>query len=534
MTVAPIFFDFGLSSPVVLDLASSEGLAPLRLPVPSEESVEQFRCFMKDDACVPTDRTVLPESRKTEMPAAFEPRRVVEQPTVKPIRVVAPPVVEPSRVGEQPVAEPSHVVVPPVVAPGLVAEPRGVGDQPVAEAARPAAERPFAGAQGLEPISTPCRDGVPSPSAVIDETAPLPRPVGFAVASVVERPVAEPGHVAEQQVIVPGLVAEPRGVVEQPVAEARPVAERPIADARPVVEQPTVEPSRVVAGQSAAEARPVAERPIADARPVVEQPTVEPSRVVAGQQTTAEQAEVISKPGRDEARPSHDRANMVQDVHIGRDGLYPVRNGAVSEASRPVAEPSLAAEPLGVVERPVAEARQAVERPVVETRQAVERNIPEVRAADAPEVEDGREQVVLHAAPVADASSAASPVAVDQPQAAGRADAASARTETIAETVNQIAETVVERIYVTPSLAHGEGEIRITLRPTVLDGSAISISAKDGTLSVSLAPATPEAARVAAAALPDLEAALAAHAPAFHHVAVVIATAKKEKTNEAA
>jgi hypothetical protein len=114
------------------------------------------------------------------------------------------------------------------------------------------------------------------------------------------------------------------------------------------------------------------------------------------------------------------------------------------------------------------------------------------------------------------------------------ASAASARTEAIVETVNEIVETVVDRISVTPTLAQGEGEIRITLRPTVLDGSTVSLSAKGGELTVIVAPATPDAAHLASAALPRLEAALAAHAPAFHHVAVVLATSKKGKSDEIA
>ena len=114
------------------------------------------------------------------------------------------------------------------------------------------------------------------------------------------------------------------------------------------------------------------------------------------------------------------------------------------------------------------------------------------------------------------------------------ASAASARTEAIVETVNEIVETVVDRISVTPSLAQGEGEIRITLRPTVLDGSTVSLSAKGGELTVVVAPATPDAAHLASAALPRLEAALAAHASAFHHVAVVLATSKKGKSDEIA
>ena len=112
------------------------------------------------------------------------------------------------------------------------------------------------------------------------------------------------------------------------------------------------------------------------------------------------------------------------------------------------------------------------------------------------------------------------------------ASAASARTEAIVETVNQIVEAVVGQILVTPGITHGECEIKIMLKPTVLDGSEITMSAKDGTLTVSITPATQEASAAAAAALPRLEIALAEHAPAFHHVSVALQL-KKGTRNEA-
>jgi flagellar hook-length control protein FliK len=116
------------------------------------------------------------------------------------------------------------------------------------------------------------------------------------------------------------------------------------------------------------------------------------------------------------------------------------------------------------------------------------------------------------------------------------AAAQSARTEAVVatvarmvETVNQIVEAVAAEIAVSPTLASGNGDIRITLKPTVLDGSEIRLTAQSGELTVSIAPATPAAAALAAAALPRLETALAEHAPSFHHVAVVVATARKGK-----
>lgn len=112
------------------------------------------------------------------------------------------------------------------------------------------------------------------------------------------------------------------------------------------------------------------------------------------------------------------------------------------------------------------------------------------------------------------------------------AAAASARTETLAVTVSNIAEAVATQILVTPALAQGEGTVRLVLKPNVLDGAVVTLTAQEGTLTVTLMPPTPKAAAIAAAALPQLEVALASHAPAFHHVAVVLTSARKGLSNE--
>ena len=150
---------------------------------------------------------------------------------------------------------------------------------------------------------------------------------------------------------------------------------------------------------------------------------------------------------------------------------------------------------------------------------------------DTPDAVDQRkvaETVVI--VPVA--TEAPAPQAVQVSPDVSAVSAATARTESIVETVNQIVEAVAGQILVAPGIAHGEGEVKIMLKPTVLDGSEITMSSKDGTLAVNIAPATPDAAAAAAAALPRLETALAEHAPAFHHVTVALAT-KKGSRNEA-
>ena len=142
-------------------------------------------------------------------------------------------------------------------------------------------------------------------------------------------------------------------------------------------------------------------------------------------------------------------------------------------------------------------------------------------------------EVVLQAAPVQVAASEVQSAAVVPGDGGLSVSAVSARTEAIVDTINEVVEAVVGQMTVTPSLVQGEGEVRMTLKPTVLDGSDITLSARDGTLTVAVTPATLSAEQAVAAAMPRLEIALAEHAPAFRHVEVAL-VAKKGKTDEVA
>ena len=159
-----------------------------------------------------------------------------------------------------------------------------------------------------------------------------------------------------------------------------------------------------------------------------------------------------------------------------------------------------------------------------------------VAPVPAEETGDTAEEAVLaalHVVVAAPAPQAVDGIAQQSVQEVAAVSAVTARTEVLVEAVNQIVEAVVEQIAVTPALVQGEGVVRMTLKPTVLDGSDITLSAKDGTLTVAVAPATVAAEQVVAAALPRLEIALAEHAPAFRHVEVALA-AKKGKVDEIA
>ena len=160
-------------------------------------------------------------------------------------------------------------------------------------------------------------------------------------------------------------------------------------------------------------------------------------------------------------------------------------------------------------------------------------SVASVPAEETGDVAEEAVQAAPHVVVAATVPQAADGIAQQSAQEVSAVAAVTARTEVLVETVNQIVEAVVEQIAVTPALVQGEGEVRMTLKPTVLDGSDIMLSAKDGTLTVAVAPATVAAEQAVAAALPRLEIALAEHAPAFRHVEVALA-AKKGKTDEVA
>lgn len=134
--------------------------------------------------------------------------------------------------------------------------------------------------------------------------------------------------------------------------------------------------------------------------------------------------------------------------------------------------------------------------------------------------------VVLHAAVLPEVAVAAPSV----PQPNSDMAVASARTVEIVAAVEEVVAAVSEQIVVTPSLVKGEGEVVIKLKPTVLDGSELKISAKDNALSVVIAPSTPQVAQLTTAAIPQLERALAEHMPTFAFINVAVA--KKGKLDE--
>ncbi len=518
MMIDAMTFDLGGSPSVSLSLVSSEGLEPLPMPMSLEGQVEKFNQFINGDAQERRPDVslgfkalaqVLVERRETlDAPQASRPAsdEVIAEPRF--YDVVRPP--RPCNKGEGALATSGFAITSDASRPAPASRPLPAADAPCVVEMLVTAETP----------------------RVVEEPVVVEKPVSHVVEATVER--RETIDASQVSRLVP-QDSRPASQVSRPAIASRPL---PAADAPRVAETPV-----------AAETPRVVEAPMA-----VEIPRVAEATVARRETIDAPQA---SRPASDEviAEPRfYDVARAPSPLQQGRGGLATSGFAITADASRP----AIVSRPLPAADVPrVAEVssipKEGVDMKIEATTYVLGGNPPvkvqlvssdglaplplpsaEARFRTAMEDESpsvAKEVPLVHnpmvVPPTIDADAATA-------SAADAVSAASSRTESIVQTVNEIVETVVDKISVTPTLAQGEGEIRITLRPTVLDGSSVRISAKGGELTVVILPATPEAALSASSALPRLEAALAAHAGAFHYVAVVLSTAKKGKLNETA
>ena len=149
---------------------------------------------------------------------------------------------------------------------------------------------------------------------------------------------------------------------------------------------------------------------------------------------------------------------------------------------------------------------------------------PAVRGPGAKPVEPDADVLVAagvapQAAPV---SAAFQPAAVEPPVAVVAVDAV-ARIQKMSETevLVQAAEAVADTILVSPGLLRGQGEVRIQLRPDVLDGTEIRIAVSGRQMDVEFAPRTQDMAAVIERCRPQLEQHLAGRIHSFQ-IAVVV------------
>ena len=484
-----------------------------------------------------TEKPVMAEkSIVTENPAAAEKFAAVGKPVLAEKPVVAERLVAVEKPGD---------MGKPVAADGIVAVP-----QPPQPAERGDVHVAFH-VPTSAPASVPAADSagetVPPREDVVQALVSVPateKPIAVAKPAATEKPVVIERPVAAAGILVVPQPSQPAGrgdvhvAFDMPTSASAPV---PVDDSAgetfppredavpalvsvPATEKPVMAEKSIVTESSVVPEKPVVpERPVAAERPVVpERPVAAETFVVAGQPVEAarpfaEAFEVptIAMPEKPVVMATDSKMGLAAVPGAGETGIENVAvKGGVAEGSA----------------APNSEIHVTSGRETAETKEA-----PRVFARR--EVRDLSEAAVeLPAAPTPQVIAAAE--AVPEPHAAATQ---TARTEAIAEAVgktveivNQVVEAVVAEIAVTSALAQGDGEVRITLQPTVLDGSEIRLTAKSGELMVSIAPATVDSAQVVQQNLTHLESALAAHAPSFHHVAVVVAATKKGKVDETA
>ena len=451
---------------------------------------------------------------------------VVDKPVMPTVPVATPVFDEPVRPVAIPVAAPvADVSVTPVAVP--VVAP--IAEEPVITPVAPDALRKAAEPQSVV-VETVVRHETIDESGEV-ETIDMPR---------VSRPVPQSSFTPQRETTHVVIEASPMatqvaGAVVTPAAQATPAVDKPAIQAAPVA-APVVN-ELPVAPVAIPVAAPVVEVPV---RPVV----ASVAAPVADMPVTPVAAPIVAPVVDVPVTPvAASVAASVFDESVTPVAVPVAAPIAEEPVITPVATetPRRAAEPQSVVVETVVRHETIAEGAEVETMAAprVPRPVPQTPSTPSREATHvvaktpDEQETVLQAAPVVAAPpeylAASAPLREDGISVA----AATARTEAIVETVNKMVEAVVGQISVTPSLVKGEGEVHMTLKPTILDGSDITLTAKDGTLTVAITPATPEAAQSAAAALPRLEAALAEHVATFHHVSVAL-VAKKGKTDETA
>ena len=99
---------------------------------------------------------------------------------------------------------------------------------------------------------------------------------------------------------------------------------------------------------------------------------------------------------------------------------------------------------------------------------------------------------------------------------------------TPSEVLIAAAEAVADTIMVTPGLLTGEGQIRVQLRPDVLDGTEIQINVTGRAIAVDFLPQTADMAVLIQRCLPQLEQHLASRIHSFTITATVGATRRRK------
>ena len=559
MTIEAVSFDLGASASVRLQLVSSDGLAPLPMPFNGKDDkfsqlldggvggrspdvsrglaalswkIENLRREPADatqlsrlphESPVPVvvDSSATPVLNSVVTPK--ETRRLAASETVVTLQVDEAAGRRFPQSAVAPAIDTSVKVATVVEAPAAVA-PR---------VALPVVDKPV-----VETVVVERRE--PADASQVSRPTPKESPVLSAVDSAVTP--KETRRLAASETVVTLQVDEAAGR-RFPQSAAAPAMDTP-AVAAPVIDTP-VKVATVVEAPSAVAPRvdsPVVGKPVVDTVVVERREPADASQV---SRLEPKESPVLSAVD-SVATPMETRLPAASETGVPLQvneaaGLRFPQSVVAPAIDTPVAAAPVVEKPTApVVEKPTAPVAERPAAPVVEKPAAPVVEKPTTPVVEKPAVKASEKADNIPS--VIEAPAVAAPVSGVPVDAAPQVAAAqSARTEAVAEAVgkvveivNEVVEAIVDKIAVTPALAQGEGEIRITLKPTVLDGSEIMLSAKSGELTVHIAPATAEAAQVVQQNLPRLEVALAGHASSFHHVAVVMASAKKGKTDETA
>ena len=507
MTVGAIQFSDIFSDADSLRVADASGLAPLTFNPPSPDALGRFLSSMSGDKPeIDSIRLALDSIAQNMSSPREAPKSLVTQsPTVRPAISAEASAVD-AFVGEKPVVEAPAAPAAPATPTAPVA--------PVVE--NIVVEKPAV----VAPMAAPAVTATPTASVAQVVESP-----------VVEKPVVE-APVAPVAPAVPAIPTAPVAQVVENVVVEKPAVETPVAPVAPAVPATPAAPVALVVETPVVE-KPVVESPVTSVAPavpamptapaaqVVENVVVEKPAVAASVAApavaatpTAPVAQVVETPVVEKpvvAAPVAPVAQVVETPVVEK----PVVEAPVTPAAPVAKSPVVESPATPVVEAPAAKSEVASAKPVLAGKRTAAPD--EVVVIDLSQ-ESARAAVPLREAPF---------VAAAQQEIA--ASTASARTESIIEVVNNVAEAIADQILVTPSLVRGEGQMIVRLKPEVLDGSEIRLSSESGTLAVEVVPSTPNAAKLAMEAMPRLETALAEHVSTFRQVSVSV---RKGKGNE--
>ncbi len=396
-------------------------------------------------------------------------------------------------------------------------------------------DQPAAGvaAESASPApALPCGTHVPSDAAVEAFQAAMAKPIAdnaaveaafdsavkafSAAVAAVEKtvsPVAADAAGPEVLEVSNGVVSAERYVPEGVASVVRDVPEGAVS----VVRDTPIPPQL-----SAPVAQPAPEGAVSVVRDVPE-----------GVVSAGREAPVAPQPSAPVAQPAPEVAAPV----VLESPVAPQPSAPVAQPVPEGTAPAVRDVPEGVVSV-VRDAPITPQHAEVSTRR-VEDNVPyqAVAVSDADEAPEARAENIV-AAGVVPQQQVAAPVGahVADPAGVQAVDAVSARTVEVAERVTkamsasevliQAAEAVADTILVSPGLLRGEGEIRVQLRPDVLDGTEIRIGVSGRQLDVAFMPSTADMSALIEQCRPQLEQHLAAR---IHRFSVSVSVSKKAR-----